>query len=92
MNIHLGPVGVHAINLSHSGGVDSNMVRRQASHALQAYGHPQPIHAMQAPQVAAAAPNTFGGLLQRGPTAQHSDTAPDAAATARHVSVEPRGR
>ena len=52
MNIHLSDVGPHAITLGHSGGVDaSRMVQRQASHALQSYGHPQPFHAMPAQQI-----------------------------------------
>jgi len=52
LNIHLSDVGPHAISLSHSGGVDaSNIVRRQASHALQSYGHPQPFRPMPAPQL-----------------------------------------
>ena len=46
LNIHLSDVGPHAITLGHSGGVDaSRMVQRQASHALQSYGHPTPFHA-----------------------------------------------
>ena len=51
LNVHLGPVGETAISLEDSGGVDSSrMVQRQASHALQSYGHPTPFHAMPASQ------------------------------------------
>jgi hypothetical protein len=71
LNIHLGRVGEHAISFGHenySGGVDaSRMVQRQASHALHADARPTPFPVMHAPQVAAAAPNTFGGLLGQMP-------------------------
>jgi hypothetical protein len=69
MNIHLSDVGPHAISFhsgpeGYSGGVN---LERMASHAMQADDRSQAFHPFQAPQVAAAAPNTFGGLLGQMP-------------------------
>jgi hypothetical protein len=51
MNIHLGPVGPHAISLSHSGAVNVMNVERAASRALQGDAPPSPFPVPAVPAV-----------------------------------------
>jgi hypothetical protein len=69
LNLHLSPVGDHALNLSHTGGVNADWVRNAASHALHADARPVPFRSMPAPQVGAqAAPaGGFGQVIGQNP-------------------------
>jgi hypothetical protein len=67
MNIHLSPVGAHAINLTHtdSGGIN---VERMAARGLQADARPANPFMPQAPSIAGlGGPDQFGALIGQLP-------------------------